>query len=211
MEAARDHLPQLPESLSTVRRTVLFQQPRHLPLEQELEVADNVLALMICMHTLSPIQNTRWLAPTHAQICTCTNTSTGALSALHRWRFMWAPCSTSKGHLWLLWWLTNHDAQRSFVTTKAEQKNQHEREVNKHKAFNKTFFSCWIHYKGFGFSFLFLLLHKWQNKMKGNSWVRGLTQWWRNNMGCLSRNGLTWLYSQHVRASEGIHAPWQYI
>lgn len=56
MEAARDHLPQLPESLSTVRRTVLFQQSRHLPLEQELEVADNVLALMICMHTLSPIQ-----------------------------------------------------------------------------------------------------------------------------------------------------------
>lgn len=88
--------------------------------------------------------------------------------------------------------------------------NMKEKSINIRRLI-KRWISCWIHYKGFGFSFLFLLLHKWQNKMKGNSWVRGLTQWWRNNMGCLSRNGLTWLYSQHVRASEGIHAPWQYI
>lgn len=70
---------------------------------------------------------------------------------LNRWCLVWGLYSTSKGHLWHLRSHTNDDAQRSFATTKAEQKNWHEREVNKHKSFNKTFFFffCWIHYKGF--------------------------------------------------------------
>lgn len=69
-----------------------------------------------------------------------THTSTDAQWKLHRWRLAWGRHCTSKGHLWHLRSLTNDDAQRSFATTKAEQKNWHEREVNKHKAFNKTFF-----------------------------------------------------------------------
>lgn len=87
-------------------------------------------------------KHTQRTTPTqfYSHISNHTKTSTGTLRELHRWCLVWGLHSTSKGHLWHLRSLTNDDAQRSFATTKAEQKNWHEREVNKHKAFNKTFF-----------------------------------------------------------------------
>lgn len=71
---------------------------------------------------------------------THTQPSPWTLKQLHRWCLIWGLHSTSKGHLWHLRLLTNDDAQKSFATTKAEQKNWHEREVNKQKTFNKTLF-----------------------------------------------------------------------
>lgn len=81
---------------------------------------------------------------------THTRTYTQSDSVPHRCCLAWGPYPTSKGHLWHFRSLPNDDAQRSFATTKKEQKNRHEREVNKHMAINKTFF-YWIQYKEFFF------------------------------------------------------------
>lgn len=112
---------------------------------------------------------------THAQLLAHmqgTKTSTGTPRELHRWCLVWGLHSTSKGHLWHLRSLTNDDAQRSFATTKTEQKNWHEREVNKHKAFNKTFFSAEFTTKVFT---IFFSLTR-QTKKKQKRWVTWLTE-----------------------------------
>lgn len=96
------------------------------------------LIIYVSVRAHSPLNNHKKLRP-RAAICTHATECTGK-TELHRWRLVWSVQSTSKGHLWHLRLLANDDAQRSFATTKAEQKNWHEREVNKHKAFNKTCF-----------------------------------------------------------------------
>lgn len=139
-----------------------------------------------------PYKHTQRSTPTcsYSPICKRTKTSTGALKELHRWCLIWGLHSTSKGHLWHLRSLTNDDAQRSFATTKAEQKNWHEREVNKHKAFNKTFFSAEFTTKVFTVSPL-----SRHNKKKKNCWVTWLTDKSGNNpvIFCKDGPGLVWL------------------
>lgn len=114
-----------------------------------------------------------------------------ALPELNRWCLVWGLYSTSKGHLWHLRSHTNDDAQRSFATTKAEQKNWHEREVNKHKSFNKTFFFfCWIHYKGFHcFSSRTTQQKEKARSVESHDWLRSVATFLSASVGM----GLPWL------------------
>lgn len=178
----------LPESLGKGkrRRTVMFSTPRSAPSGTEAgggwlrrAHAHNYT----CRHA-SHARSTPTCSYSH--ICKRTETSTGAPRELHRWCLVWGLHSTSKGHLWHLRSLTNDDAQRSFATTKAEQKNWHEREVNKHKAFNKTFFFCWIHYKGFH---CFFPSHDTTKRKSENCWVTWLTEKSGNNPVIFCGNG----------------------
>ena len=136
-------------------------------------------ALIIACADILPCKHSQRSTPTciYSHICKRTKTFTGALRELHRWCLVWGLHSTSKGHLWHLRSLTNDDAQRSFATTKAEQKNWHEREVNKHKAFNKTFFLLNSLQR---FS-LFFLSHDTTKRKSENCWVTWLTAKSGNN------------------------------
>lgn len=121
-------------SLGNERQRWLIRQTRHL---------------CVCAGTL-PTEQSQKATPTCSHLHTCNRVHWNILLEPHRWCLVRSVKSTSKGHLWHLRSLANDDAQRSFATTKAEQKNWHEREVNKHKAFNKTcFLGGWIYYKGF--------------------------------------------------------------
>lgn len=123
-----------PSSLGNRRHRWLIRQTHHL---------------RVCAGTL-PTEQSQKATPTCSHLYTCNQVHWNILLEPQRWRLVRSVQSTSKGHLWHLRSLANDDAQRSFATTKAEQKNWHEREVNKHKAFNKTcFFGGWIDYKGF--------------------------------------------------------------
>lgn len=141
-------------------------------------------------------QRLLWGWHTHTKIystCSCshirTHTQTSPCTPweLHRWCLIWGLRSTSKGHLWHLRLLTNDDAQRSFATTKAEQKNWHEREVNKHKTFNKTFFLL-NSLQRFSLLFFFPSLTR-HNKKKKNCWVTWLNEKSGNNLVIYCQDG----------------------
>lgn len=115
------------------------------------------------------------------------------MQELHRRCLVWGLHSTSKGHLWHL---RNDDAQKYFATTKAEQKNRHER-VKKHKAFNKTLFSAEITTKVL--TVFLLTRHNRKKKREVLSHTKGCEVWQQSGRFSVGKS-LPW----NLSPTEGI-------